>query len=205
MSLRKKIRRFKNPHNLTRIHLARLIGKGRAEIGDFTYGRPRVRFSDGGRLTMGRFCSIADGVEIFLGGNHRPDFVTTYPFAEFAKLWPQEKPLTSNVSSNGDVVIGNDVWLATSVRVMSGVTIGDGAIIAAGATVTKDIPPYAIYGGNPAKLIRYRFEPDVIERLLSLRWWHLPDATINTLAPLLQGPDISALIEACEGLRDSGQ
>jgi acetyltransferase-like isoleucine patch superfamily enzyme len=194
MSLRRLIARRTNPHNLTRLHLAALVRKGRAHVGDYSYGAPKIRFADGARLEIGRFCSFADQIEIFLGGNHRLDFATTYPFHMFEALWPGSSALPSNVCSRGDVVIGSDVWVGSGVRILSGVTIGHGAAIGAGAVVTRDIPPYAIVGGNPASVLRYRFEPAVVARLIATRWWDRSDAEIRALMPKLQSADVEALL-----------
>ncbi|MGL4243377.1 MAG: CatB-related O-acetyltransferase, partial [Beijerinckiaceae bacterium] len=190
MSLRHRIRNWSNPHNLTRLHLKQLADRHGFEIGDWSYGRPKVRFPESGaKLSIGRFCSIADGVEILLGGNHRLDFATTYPFGAMTGVWPEAAGRTDFHASKGDVTIGHDVWLGSQCMIMSGVTVGHGAVVAARAVVTRDVPPYAIVGGNPAKIIRRRFEPAVVERLLAARWWDLPRDRIAGLIPLLQSGD----------------
>ena len=165
------------------------------DIGRGTYGCPKIlAYPNDARLRIGAFCSIAADVGIFLGGQHHPEWVTTYPFGA---LWREHRH-PDQPWSRGDVVIGNDVWIGREAMIMSGVTIGDGAVIAARALVSKDVPPYAIVGGNPAKLIRPRFAPEIVERLLEIRWWDWPDDRIRRAAPLLQSPDIQDFITAAE-------
>ena len=148
------------------------------------------------KLRIGRYCSIADDVNIMLGGNHRLDFVTTYPFGAMTGVWPEAAGRDDYAATRGDVTIGNDAWLGSGCMIMSGVTIGDGAVIAARAVVTKDVPPYGIVGGNPAKLIRRRFNDATVERLLAARWWDLPRDRVAALIPLLQSADIEGLLAA---------
>ncbi len=142
------------------------------EIGDYSYGYPTiVRFEERTRLRIGRFCSIADNVKILLGGEHRTDWISTYPFSIFFPGWA---PTEGHPASKGDIVIGNDVWICYGTMLLSGVTVGDGAVLGAGSVVTQKVPPYAIVAGNPAKVIRYRFPPDVINELLEVAWWNWP-------------------------------
>ena len=123
-------------------------------------------------VTIGAFCSIASGVLIFAEANHSMDTVSSYPFRRNFRA--QAEPGTSK----GPVTIGNDVWIGSRAIVSANVTIGHGAVVGAGAVVTKNVPPYAIVGGNPAKLIRYRFDQETIEMLLSIAWWDWPDEKI---------------------------
>lgn len=168
-----------------------LIQLKTGDAGDFSYGSPDVRdFGEGRKLTIGKFCSIADGVIIFLGGNHRADWCTTYPFNA---LMDEFSYIKGHPSSNGDVVIGNDVWIGSGAKIMSGVTVGDGSIIAACACVTKDVSPYTIVGGVPAKKIRSRFSRDITERLLEMRWWDWNDELIYDAIPLLQSSSFEEL------------
>lgn len=192
--LRKRI----NPHNQTRLHLAHLIARlpGQIMAGAYTYGRPKVRFPESGaKLTIGRYGSIADGVEILLGGNHRTDWATTYPFPALPGLWPEAKGMDGHDATRGDVTIGHDVWLGSQVMIMSGVSIGHGAVIAARAVVTKDVAPYAVVGGNPAREIRKRLPEADIAALLASRWWDLPEAEVKALLPLLMSEHIGELAE----------
>jgi acetyltransferase-like isoleucine patch superfamily enzyme len=199
MNLRHRIKNWRNPHNLTRLHLKALAERRGFDIGDFSYGRPKVRFPDSGaKLAIGRYCSIADGVEILLGGNHHTDFVTTYPFSELRGLWPEAAAHPNTDAGKGDVSIGHDVWLGSQCMILSGVTIGSGAVVAARAIVTKDVPPYAIVGGNPAKVIRMRFEAATVARLLASRWWDLPRERVAGLIPLLQAADMEGFLRAVE-------
>lgn len=125
------------------------------------------------KLIIGKFCSIACGAKfIFNSANHTLSSLSTYPFPIFFEEWGLDvKNITNAWDNKGDIVIGNDVWIGYEAVIMSGVTIGDGAIIGTRAVVTKDVPPYTIVGGVPAKLIRKRFSEDVISCLLEIRWW----------------------------------
>ncbi|WP_131856390.1 CatB-related O-acetyltransferase [Bosea sp. BK604] len=191
--LRKRV----NPDNQTRLHLAHLIARrpGQIMAGAYSYGRPKVRFPESGaRLTIGRYGSIADGVEILLGGNHRTEWATTYPFPALPGLWPEARGMGGHDATRGDVTIGHDVWIGSQAMIMSGVTIGHGAVIAARAVVTKDVAPYAIVGGNPAREIRKRLPEADIAALLALRWWELPEARVKTLLPLLMSEKVDELV-----------
>lgn len=201
------LRKRFNPHNQTRLHLAKLIARrpGQIAVGDGTYGRPKVRFPESGaRLTIGRYGSIADGVEILLGGNHRTDWATTYPFPELPGLWPEAAGIEGSHTTRGDVVIGHDVWLGSQAMILSGLTIGTGAVVAARAVVTRDVPPYAIVGGNPAKVLRMRFDEVEIEGLLASRWWELPRAAVVALLPLLMSGRSKDLVAAVRRCREGG-
>lgn len=133
-------------------------------------------------LVIGDFCSIATNVRIFLGGNHKIQRVSTWICTE------EDLPA---IGSNGDVTIGNDVWVGFGATIMSGVTVGDGAVIAANALVTKDVPPYAIVGGNPAKIIKYRFTEEQIKRLIDIGWWNWSDLMISQNIRLLFNSDLT--------------
>jgi len=125
---------------------------------------------------IGKFCSFANNV-IIGPGEHPLDFISTSPF--FFWEWMGFNKNVGNMNCIEPVTIGNDVWLADNVFVKGGVTIGDGAVCAAGAVVVKDVPPYAIVGGVPAKIIKYRFDEETIDKLLKLKWWDLPDEVIK--------------------------
>ncbi len=164
------------------------IGASLITIGRYTYGFENLlvrQYGEGASLNIGAFCSISDKIQIFLGGNHRTDNISTYPFGHiYSDFLPCEK-VQNHPSSNGDVKIGNDVWIGSGVTIMSGLTIGDGSVIAAGSVVTKNVGPYEIVGGNPAKLIRSRFSKEMIERLLQLAWWELPAEVIQVISAIL--------------------
>jgi acetyltransferase-like isoleucine patch superfamily enzyme len=178
--------------------LADVVAQSGFEIGDHTHGQPAIRGQgEAARLRIGRYCSIADGVTIYLGGNHRTDWVSTYPFNTMAR-WPDAAGITGHPATRGDVLIGNDVWLGDGCTIMSGVTIGDGAVVGARAMVTRDVAPYAIVAGNPARAVRTRFEPDIVERLLDVAWWTWPDEKVRRFVPLLMGGDIEAFLSAVE-------
>ena len=137
----------------------------RYSIGNYSYGFPEVCDSGAGaRLRIGKFCSFSPGVKILLNVEHQIASVTTYPFDV---LWSGAR----GPPSKGDVVIGNDVWVGYGAIILSGITIGDGAVVGAGAVVSHDIPPYAVVVGNPARIVKYRFDSSMIEFLLQVRWW----------------------------------
>ena len=126
----------------------------------------------GDKLIIGKFCAIAKGIEFVMNGaNHRMCSVTTYPFNIMGGGWEQFTPALEDLPLKGDTVIGNDVWIGQNVTVMPGVHIGDGAIIAANSVVAKDVPAYCIAGGNPCKIIKKRFDDELITYLLDLKWW----------------------------------
>lgn len=199
MWLTSLIERWRNPYNLTRIHHEREARRFGDTFGDFSYGRLTIRRWGGqGRLHVGPFCSIADGVTVFLGGNHRTDWLSTYPFSDFPDLWPEMAGKPSTLTSRGDVRIGADVWLGAGATILSGVTIGPGAVVAARAVVTRDIPAYAIVAGNPGQVVKTRFAPDIVARLIESAWWERPVAEVRRLAPLLHANDPLALLAALE-------
>lgn len=192
-----RLRNARNPHNETRLHLAKLARRHGFEIGAYSYGHPKVRFARSGRrLTIGRFCSIADHVEIMLGGDHRLDWVSTYPFAAMHGPWAAAQAPGDYQVSRGDVTIGSDVWLGSGCLILSGVTIGHGAVVAARAVVSRDVPPYAVVAGNPARLMRHRFDEATVADLLETAWWDRDPETVARLVPLLQGGRASELVAA---------
>jgi acetyltransferase-like isoleucine patch superfamily enzyme len=162
-------------------------------VGEFSYGVPGVKtWGVDGKLHIGRYCSFAGGVEVLLGGNHRTDWVTTYPFNA---LHPDARHIKGHPSTNGDVNIGNDVWVGQRCVILSGVTVGDGACLAAESVVTRDVPPYSIVGGNPAKIIRYRFNEQQIAALLVIKWWEWNEPKITAGLPYLLSPDVDMFVE----------
>lgn len=177
--------------------LRREIERHGWSIGAYTYGHPRIHEAGLAPLTIGRFCSIAEGVNIALA-NHRMDTVSTYPFQTLKELvqdW-RGAPDEPDHATRGPVVIGSDVWIATGAFIAPGVRIGHGAVVGAGSVVTRDVPPYAVVAGNPARVIRHRFDPDTVARLLALAWWTWPAETIERNLPLMMRSDIEAFLAA---------
>lgn len=181
------------------------VGNSTIKVGKFTYGHESIeikQWNEGANLEIGSFCSIASNVTIYLGGNHRTDWITTFPFGHmFIKELGEEK-FVGHPSTKGDVIIGNDVWIGSGATILSGVKIGDGAVISANATVTKDVEAYYIVGGNPANVLKKRFTEDIIELLLKLAWWDLPLKDIlNIKGTLSDLPSRKKIIELLETYR----
>ncbi len=167
------------------------------EVGSNTYGHNDIKIIHGGEgktLRIGKFCSIAEGVVVFLGANHRVDWFSTYPFGHIRENeFPKVKKDHGHPATKRNITIGNDVWIATNAVIMSGVRIGDGAVVGAYSVVTKDVPPYTIVAGNPAKQIRKRFSDDVINKLLELKWWDKSESEINEISDILCSNDLERL------------
>lgn len=200
-----KTKLYPNENIKTVCYIKNLPAKPNVEIGDYTYYSDNKNSPEnfyeciqhhyeflGDKLIIGKFCAIAEGVTFIMNGaNHRMDGITTYPFNIFGGGWEKVAPAGEQLPFKGDTVIGNDVWIGQKVTIMPGVKIGDGAIIAANATVSKNVEPYAIVGGNPARLIKMRFSNEMIELLLKLQWWNWDEQKIfNNLALLVSGNDI---------------
>ena len=150
---------------------------------------------NGDRLKIGKFCSIACGAKfLFTSANHSLRSLSTYPFPIFFEEWGLDaKDIRQAWDKRGDIVIGNDVWIGFEAVILSGVTVGDGAIIGSRTVVTKDVPPYTIVGGAPARPIRRRFEDAVIKKLEALRWWDWDEEAIRRAIPAIQSGDLAAL------------
>lgn len=150
----------------------------------------------GDKLIIGKFCAIASGVKFIMnGGNHQIESFATYPFSIFGNGW--EKATPDAWPDKGNTVVGNDVWIGYEAIIMPGVTVGDGAVIGAKAVVTKDVEPYTIVGGNPARVIRKRFDDEVIELLLKLQWWNWDVEKITEHITILCSGDFQALKALC--------
>ncbi len=184
-------------HNyIDRVTEYRLRGFPLVTIGRFSYINQfaRIHYSiETSAIRIGNFCSIASDVGFFLRETHHPQWVTTaspgvFPFAPDAI-----RPLNPKAGPQADIVIGNDVWIGEGARILSGVTIGDGAIIGAAAVVTKDVPPYAIYVGNPGRIVRRRFTASEIKFLLRVRWWDFPTVVLRRLAPVICSTEFDTL------------
>ena len=200
---------YPRPHDKETVYLKNVVTGPDIEIGDYTiynefahdprdFERNNVLYHypvNGDRLRIGKFCSIACGAKfLFTSGNHSLRSLATYPFPIFFDEWGLDaKNIRDAWENKGDIVIGNDVWIGYEAVILSGVTIGDGAVIGTRAVVTKDVPPYTIVGGVPAKPIRKRFDEAVIERLEALRWWDWEEEKIRRAIPAIQSGDLAAL------------
>ena len=205
---------YPRPGDREIVYLKDVITDPNIEVGDYTIYHdfvhdPRVFEKNnvlyhypvnGDRLKIGKFCSIACGAKfIFTSANHKMASLSTYPFPIFFAEWGLDaKNIRDAWDNKGDIVVGSDVWIGYEAVILSGVHIGDGAIIGARAVVTKDVAPYTIVGGVPAKPIRRRFDDETIEKLESLRWWDWDAEKIRACIPAIQSGDIAALEEiAC--------
>ena len=158
------------------------------EADSYTYGHNHISIvttSPGVKVKIGKYCSIAVGVKVFLGGNHRVDWITTFPFGYTSTNEINVPGVEGHPSTKGDIIIGNDVWLGTDCTIMSGVKIGDGAVVAAHSHVVCDVEPYTMVGGNPAQTIKLRFEQRIVDALLELKWWDLDKDVVKLLVPSL--------------------
>lgn len=195
------------------VYLKNVIGTPNITVGDYTiyndfindpkeFEKNNVLYHypiNQDKLVIGKFCSVACGAKfIFTSANHTMGSLSNYTFPLFFEEWGLNKEnITDAWDNKGDIVIGNDVWIGYEALVLSGVTIGDGAVIGARAVVTKDVAPYAVVGGVPAKEIKKRFDKETIEKLLQIQWWNLPFATIQRLLPYITTGDIEKLAEHC--------
>lgn len=173
----------------------RLIDSGIVTVGRHTYGVPVVFTFKGNEsnLEVGAFTSITTGTKILLGGNHPTKWVSTFPFRS---KWNMPGAYEDGMPySKGDVRIGSDVWIAVDCVILSGVNIGDGAIVMSGSHVTADIEPYSIAGGIPAKVVAKRFPEDIIEKMLKIRWWNWDDDTIRKAVPFLSSGNMAGFLE----------
>jgi virginiamycin A acetyltransferase len=170
-------------------------GPGRFETNNVLYHYPFM----GDKLVIGKFCAIAkDARFIMNGANHKISGLSTYPFGIFGCGWEKAVPLPTDLPFKGDTVVGNDVWLGYECLVMPGVHIGDGAIIASRALVTRDVDPYSVVGGNPARLIKKRFPDEMIAELEKIQWWNWDIRKITENLEKIVGGDIGELLKAAE-------
>jgi acetyltransferase-like isoleucine patch superfamily enzyme len=176
--------------------ISQLKSKGLLEIGDHTYGLPIIDRYEGSdaKVTIGKFCSIGPNVRIITGGIHPVDRIGLYPFRIQWSLPDAHKD--GMPKTNGPINIGNDVWISSGATILSGITIGHGSVIAANALVTKDVPPYTIVGGNPAKIVKQRFTPEQIDQLLKLEWWSWSREKIEKNINLISSQSVEDLLNS---------
>lgn len=155
----------------------------------------------GDRLVIGKFCAIARGAKFIMNGaNHKVSGISTYPFQIFGNGWEKVMPQPGDLPYKGDTVIGNDVWIGYDALIMPGVHIGNGAIVSSRAVVVQDVPAYAVVGGNPARVLKERFAPEVVQVLESIAWWDWPIEAITEHLPLIVAGDVAALQAAKGGV-----
>ena len=171
-------------------------------VGEFTYGKPEIRSWGEPNVycEIGKFCSIGDKVLIFLGGNHRVDWLSTYPFPAFQEKFPNVQCAENKgqPTSKGPVLIGNDVWIGDKVSILSGVNIGDGSVIGTNSVVTKDVQAYCVVTGNPARVVKKRFSDDQIVKLLQIKWWNWSPEQIASHCHLLCSSKIDEFLYTVE-------
>lgn len=190
------------------------IKNERILVGDYTYYDDPENSEDfernvlyhfpfiGDRLIIGKFCAIGRGARFIMNGaNHKLTGVSTYPFFIFGNGWEKVSPGSDDLRSKGDTVIENDVWLGYEALLMPGVRVGNGAIVASRSVVTKDVPPYSIVGGNPAQLIKMRFDEATVDALNDLAWWDWPIEIITENLPHIVDANLEALLEIRKTLR----
>lgn len=178
--------RFKRPQNRFRERYPLY------QIGLGSYGMPVVHdWNEGSTLQIGSYCSIASNVQIFLGGLHRTDWVSSYPFPAYL---PEAAHIEGFGGTRGNVVIGSDVWLCSNCTILSGVSVGHGAVVASSAVVTRDVAPYSVVAGNPARHVRWRFDEETRIALLESAWWEWPEDEIRHIVDKLCNNDIAAFI-----------
>ncbi len=151
----------------------------------------------GDKLLIGKFCAIAKDVKFIMNGaNHKVSGFSTYPFQIFGQGWQKAMPQAGELPFKGDTEIGSDVWIGYQATIMPGVKVGHGAVIASQSVVTKDVPAYSVVGGNPAQVIKNRFEPSLIEALLRIAWWDWSAEKITANLAAIVGHDLAALQQA---------
>jgi acetyltransferase-like isoleucine patch superfamily enzyme len=174
-------------------------------VGRHTYGYDEDTFpifTEGARIVVGAFCSIGPDVRVHGGGEHVMTRATTFPLN--ALLFDPARRNAADDMETGTTVIGNDVWIGLGATILAGVTVGDGAVIGARAVVSKSVPPYAVVVGNPGQIVRYRFEDEIRERLLALRWWEWSDEEIRALKQWFMA-DVESFLGQVERLRQRAQ
>ena len=205
-------KRYPRPHDQQTVYLKDVITGPNIEVGDYTiyndfvqdpcdFEKNNVLYHypiNGDKLIIGKFCSIACGAKfLFTSGNHALQSLSTYTFPIFFEEWGLDpRDICRAWDNKGDIVIGSDVWIGYEAVILSGVTIGDGAIIGTRAVVTKDVPPYTIVGGVPARPIRKRFDEKTIEKLEALRWWDWDEEKLRRSLPAIQAGELAGLERA---------
>jgi len=192
MMIKKFLNKFKKKkiykNYFLKDNLKKEIESDLVEVGRWSYGKPNIlRWDWKSKLIIGNFCSLGPDIDFYIGGNHRLDWISTSPLPapQFDSVFKKAKNIKNFNKSNGDIIIGHDVWIGGRTTILSGVKIGTGAVIAAGSVVVNDVGPYSVSGGNPNKEIGKRFNEDIIKKLLESEWWNLTDNDIDHLSEYL--------------------
>jgi virginiamycin A acetyltransferase len=198
---------FPKPGEKDSVYLQNVITNPRIIVGDFTihhdfkdptdFETENVLYlkpENHDKLIIGKYCSIASGTRFIMNGaNHKMSSLTTFPFPVVAADWGLDMGREEAWDQEGDTVIGNDVWIGFEAIIMPGIHVGDGSVIAARSLVTKDVPPYTVVGGQPARVIKKRFSDDVVQLLQALKWWDWEPAKVKKYIPALMNGDVETL------------
>ena len=179
------------------------IKAGLTECGKYSYGNPTIhRWGNKSKIYFGNFCSLGPNIDIFMGADHRFDYVTTSPLGSesFNNAFPNAHK--DFLLERGDLIIGHDVWIGANTKIFSGIEIGSGAIIGAGSVIRKNVEPYSIVYGNPAKEVSKRFDAQTIEKLLKIKWWFLDESKINLLSNSLLSNDIDNFFKEYDDIKE---
>jgi acetyltransferase-like isoleucine patch superfamily enzyme len=197
-----KKKKYKN--HFLKDNLKKEIEINAAEVGEWSYGNPQIyRWDHISKIRIGKFCSIGPDVKFLIGGEHQTNWITTSPLASdaFNHSFPYCSKIKNFATSKGDLIIENDVWIGAFAVIFSGVTIGNGSIIGAGAVITKDVSPYSVVIGNPQREIKKRFSEEKIKILQESKWWELSNNQVNIISPYLLSENFDGFISTLKKIK----